>query len=606
MESQSPSPATEPNESSYASEAVNSDAFVDSLYSDTTTRDDSVLADILGSEAPRVRRRRPNPILLESPLRRTDPNKVAGSHPTTTSEGQHFFRNPVSDHFERGLYPLWEPPIWDPRWQGYRPRKIDFAAESADERALKATPSVQELDSRHDPWLFVSEISPTPVVSICESIDTYGDLSDDDHDNDHDDISIYSYDLSEELPSMTRDLNLFAATDLRVGPSAGPHNFAQHLKSPSKRGAPGSKPSSRRNSAQRESWKRHLRRSGTPGRGIMWQEPTVADEYNPMEGNASTENIVEASSTSSPQATKIPGFPTLEPHGAFRTLQARLELEYGKICDKWQYFITHGGVTALVVLSWAILLILAQTNILQVSKWKFFNSELRDMNSRYYSGSGQSYEILFSSKPPSEGTKANSNPHAFSGTRIENDWRPDPRDIVKLMFSKNESQTVMDSKILYHLQSIEERQGILNRKTQKQLDDATLVLDTMAREIKHLHMAFTGLVNGKQMEREVNDLKDQVRYYSSLKTRQRVITKTVSPTITVVTRTQVLARPTTCPLTKTEFVVSTKIVTMLYDNQLATSAKPGRYLPTGSPVSAPTGWLSGMFKSKVILQNKLL
>ncbi|KAK6335473.1 hypothetical protein TWF696_002247 [Orbilia brochopaga] len=381
MESQSPPVATDQSYSSQASEAVNSDAFVYSSGSDALALDDSVPDDILGSEVPRVRRRRrPDPIFLESPPRRTDlaiDNEIAKSYPTTSAEVRRFFKNPASNAVERSLYPFWQPSIWDPRWQGYCPRKIDFVAESADENATNTTPTLQIADSRRDPWLFLSEYSPTPAVSICSSIATYSDASDDDA------ISMYSDDSFDEFLSKSRDLKFVPTTDLRGGPPGGHNNPFHNLKSPAKKGTP-----TKRNSAQRESWRRSLRNPGTLGRrATLPQENNLADDGSQMEENVNTITIAELEVSSTPQTSDRPDLPTSETQDLFWT---KMKAQWDRIHSMWRYFLAHGGWTTLVVFSWIILLILAQTNILRFRSWGMFNPDLRDQNSQFDSALGQS------------------------------------------------------------------------------------------------------------------------------------------------------------------------------------------------------------------------
>ncbi|KAJ6259004.1 hypothetical protein Dda_5900 [Drechslerella dactyloides] len=427
------------NSPSQSSEASNFDD-LDNPRSDALAFEDTGLADIFSPKVPTVQQRRPDPIPLQQPLRGNDiTNRITNSH----SAGQDF-------------YPIWQPSIWDTRWRGYCPRKIDFATESASENVRSATPTLQDRNSRIDPWLDSSD----------------DDISTDSHD---------SFDEIDISPN-ARNHNFGIQTDLRGGPPDGHNNPFHNLKPPSTKGASGKTPV-RRNSGQRESWKRSLRRSG-----VQLREPAPLQEIAPVEASSQiAENVVEDTPeelTGLPPATSDSDSPLLRriQHSFWAALGNTRE----RIQTAWGWSTTQRGVSTLVVLSWVILLILAQTNFLRVRNWEFLNPGLKDKNNRLI----------------------------LSGTRIDNDWRPDPRDIVKLMFSKNSSQTVMDSKILYHLQSIEERQGLLNKKTQKQLDDTTLVLDTMAREIKHLHIALSSLINGfgtKSSERSHTDVNLIVR-----------------------------------------------------------------------------------------------
>ncbi|EPS43984.1 hypothetical protein H072_2010 [Dactylellina haptotyla CBS 200.50] len=195
-------------------------------------------------------------------------------------------------------------------------------------------------------------------------------------------------------------------------------------------------------------------------------------------------------------------------------------------------------VSSFILFSWFIIFILAQTSVLQVNTWEFLNPHLKWRNNRYYSGLGQFM-------------------------RIDHEWRPEAKDIVRLMFSKNSSQTIMDAKILYHLQSIEERQSRSGIQMQKQFDDAGGILDALIGEIRHFRGEVSRLrgFDKNRMERQVDRLKDELRYCNDKRSAEsrrnlvKVITKTHRPTFTIITRTKTFYKPT---FTTPKFAVPTK------------------------------------------------
>ncbi|KAK6531475.1 hypothetical protein TWF281_008280 [Arthrobotrys megalospora] len=231
--------------------------------------------------------------------------------------------------------------------------------------------------------------------------------------------------------------------------------------------------------------------------------------------------------------------------GAFDIWQrARTVIKKQTFVDKsrtvWEWSCENKFTVLFILLSWCTMFILAQTKILRVDTWEFLNPDLRWKNHR----------LTF-----------------FSSTKLDNAWRPDPRDIITLLFSKNSSQTIIDAKILYHLQNIEERQGQLHDKVQRQLNDNAIVLDYMLKEIRNLKFAFSTVGDRKHMERQVDRLKDEIKQCNEdmfSRTTQKPIIIKQRPTYTVTKMTKTVFRSnykTVCPRP----VVSTKVV--VYPNK---------------------------------------
>ncbi|RVD84398.1 uncharacterized protein DFL_006148 [Arthrobotrys flagrans] len=149
----------------------------------------------------------------------------------------------------------------------------------------------------------------------------------------------------------------------------------------------------------------------------------------------------------------------------------------------------NNSAVLLILLSWFTMFILAQTRILRIDTWEFLNPELKRKNQKVY---------------PST-----------------------------------------DARIIYHLESIEERQGRLHDKVQRQLNGNAIVLDFMLQEMQNLKSAFSAVADRRQMERQIDKLKGDIKRCNedmlSRTTRKPIIIKQ-RPTYTVTKMTKTIIR----------------------------------------------------------------
>ncbi|KAK6363758.1 hypothetical protein TWF730_001174 [Orbilia blumenaviensis] len=216
-----------------------------------------------------------------------------------------------------------------------------------------------------------------------------------------------------------------------------------------------------------------------------------------------------------------------------------------KVRDIQEWYQKNKLVILLVFLGWLTMLILTQTNILQISSWRSLNRGSKWKNDKYLSPT-------------------------------DSDLRLDPAAVVNLFFSKNNSQTIMDAKIVYHLENIREQQGRLHDKVQRQLNDNAIILEFMLREMQNLRSSFTAVADSSRMERQLDRLKSEIKQCnedirSKATCRTVIVKQRPTCTVTKMTKTVNLQnRKTSCP----RHTVSTKVV--FYPHKTATPRQMGQ------------------------------
>ncbi|KAK6356508.1 hypothetical protein TWF718_000866 [Orbilia javanica] len=211
---------------------------------------------------------------------------------------------------------------------------------------------------------------------------------------------------------------------------------------------------------------------------------------------------------------------------------------------------SNESAVLLILLSWFTIFILAQTRILRVDTWGFWSPDLEE-HQNHYSSTGSH-------------------------------WKSDLTPVVDLLFSKNFSQTILDAKIIYHLEHIGERQGRLHDKVQRQLDGNAIVLDFMLKEIRNLKSAFSAVMDKRQMERQIDRLKDDIKQCNkdmlSRTIRKPIIIKQrPTYTVTKMTRTVIWQHYRT-PSPRT--TVSTKVI--FYPNEPIKPQKANQLVGLGA------------------------
>ncbi|KAK6515592.1 hypothetical protein TWF506_007919 [Arthrobotrys conoides] len=432
------------------------------------------------------------------------------------------------DHRSRGAP---GPLLWDLQLVGFRPRLIDFEAE-CDFEPIN-TPVHRNIDSRREPWLSFPESSPTRANSICSSIRSNDDDSEDGYyngDSGHGclDHAVGIQHKTQRHSTKPRSGQLCLSPvqiGLRVAGRRGVDTiFGTRII----RNAQSSTASTQRPPVPME--------STTPS--VEYTRTPITKKKSPQQQTQSKDETSRAHETW--QAVKT----TIQRHVFLAKVR--------KICE-WGR--DNNSAVLFILLSWFIIFILAQTRVLRVDAREFLNPEHERKDQRFY---------------PS----------------TDSDWRPDPMSVVNLFLSKNSSQTILDAKIIYQLESIEERQGRLHDKVQSQLNGNAIVLEFMLQEMRNLKFAFSTISDKTKMEREIDRLKYDIKQCSndilSRTTRNPVIIKQ-RPTYTVTKMTKTVIRQHYIT-PRSQHTVSTKVIFYPHDRIQPQETSQG----TAAPLLADT------------------
>ncbi|KAF3280376.1 hypothetical protein TWF132_011748 [Orbilia oligospora] len=427
-------------------------------------------------------------------------------------------------------------PVWDLQLAGFRPRLIDFEAE-CDLESVN-TPVHRNIDSRRGSWICFPDDSPTRANSISSSIPSNdeddNDASNDFHYNDNNDHE--SYDNAFELHHNTRHHMI----ELRSG---------QQYPRPVQIGL---RVFTGKKGVDTPFGTRIIR--NTPKPTATTQKPSI-----PIESIATS---VEFTSNSLKK-----GRPPQQIQDKDENPKVDDTRRAAKMAIQRQDFLVtirkffrwsrdNNSVVLFILLSWLTMFILAQTRVLRVDTWELLGTQQGQKDQRFY---------------PS----------------ADSDWRPDPKSIVDLFFSKNSSQTILDAKIIYHLESIGERQGRLHDKVQGQLNSNAIVLDFMLQEMRNLKSAFSAIADRRKIERQTDKLKDDIKQCNqdmlSRTTHSPIIIKQ-RPTYTVTKMTKTVIRQHYIT-PRSQHTVSTKVIFYPQDRiKLQQTNKPYGTSGTSIPI----------------------
>jgi len=122
-------------------------------------------------------------------------------------------------------------------------------------------------------------------------------------------------------------------------------------------------------------------------------------------------------------------------------------------------------------------------------------------------------------------------------------WKPNSEDMT-MIYSKNASQSITDTKILTYLRKIQERQEQHKIDIEKHLDQSALVIDDLTRQFNRLHSAYLSIIEAKKMDAQVLQLDRNVRMMQGSIARKnerlRVVTTTIRTPLVISTRTKFL------------------------------------------------------------------
>ncbi|KAF3232251.1 hypothetical protein TWF192_008257 [Orbilia oligospora] len=385
-------------------------------------------------------------------------------------------------------------PIWDLQLAGFRPRLIDFEAECDFEPVN--TPVHRNIDSRRGSWICFPDDSPTQANSISSSIPSIDeDVNDDSDDFQYNDNNDHeSYDNEFELHHNTQRHMI----ELRSG---------QQYPRPVQIGL---RVFTGKKGVDTPFGTRIIRNIPKPT--ATTQKPSI-----PIESIAtsveSTSNSLEKGRPPQ-QIRDKDGNPKVDDTRRAGKVIIQRQNFLVTIRNFFQWSRDNSSVVLFILLSWLTMFILAQTRALRVDTWELLGTQQGQKDRRFY---------------PS----------------ADSDWRPDPKSIVDLFFSKNSSQTILDAKIIYHLESIGERQGRLHDRLQSQLDSNAIVLDFMLQEMRNLKSAFSAISDRRKTERQIDKLKDDIKQCNqdmlSRTTHSPIIIKQ-RPTYTVTKMTKTVIR----------------------------------------------------------------